>query len=74
MMNRRLFRKLRYVTVLITILCLVSTPSLTTLGEEQTISTGKRLYVVGETVSFSGGGLNPDTEYLIQIYHEDSLV
>ena len=74
LMNRRLFRKLRYATVLITILCLVSTPSLIILGEEQTISTGKRLYVVGETVSFSGGGLNPDTEYLIQIYHEDSLV
>ena len=73
-MNKCLFKELKRITILMMALCLISSSLPNALGEGQTISTEKRFYVVGEAVNFSGSGLNPDTEYLIQIYHDGLLI
>jgi len=74
MMSNGSFKRLRYLVMLIVVLYLISTSSPTVLGEEQTISAGKRSYAVGEAVTFTGGGLDPNAEYVLQICYKDSII
>jgi len=67
-------RVLRCLAILMTIIYLSSVSIPAVLAEGQMISTEERIYSVGDVIAFSGAGLEPGAEYLLQIYHGDLLV
>jgi len=67
-------RVLRCLAILMTIIYLSSVSIPAVLAKDQTISTEERIYSVGDVIAFSGTGLEPGAEYLLQICYGDLLV
>jgi len=65
---------LRFLTILMAIMYLSSVSIPAVLADDQMITTEKRIYSVGDIITFSGAGLEPGAEHLLQIYHVDLLV
>jgi len=68
------FRASRLSAVLLVMLYLASISLPIVLAVDENISTEKGVYVVGDVIKFSGSGLNPDTEYTLEILHDGSVI